>query len=193
MMRTLFGFLLFSLLIVLACHKQGATNNAESDAAEQRVPQASNTQRMAEKRSRQIDVTTFRVLSEEAQRTVAAAPVPVLAPAEPALLRSTKAVTGPGYYALSAREQGVTVSIQGSPVGGEQHLTVEVQAAGTIVGDRRVFTTVNEGIRTATWVENGVAYSVDVECEKRADSRCESDKYLTDIVGKMKWVGGGAR
>jgi hypothetical protein len=40
--------------------------------------------------------------------------------------------------------------------------------------------------------ENGVAYSVDVECAENTDVRCTSDAFVTELTNHLVYVGGGA-
>ncbi len=57
----------------------------------------------------------------------------------------------------------------------------------------RGFVSINEGIRTASWIENGAAYSVDVECSDVRDARCQSEEFLLSIVAQLTYVGGSGR
>jgi len=126
----------------------------------------------------------------EAQGKVNTAPVPVLAPNESALLKGAQITTGNGYYSLSSRGEGITVVIQGSPLQPNTPTVATAPAATKAAGPRRVFTTVNEGIRTASWIEGRVAYSIDVECSRPSDARCAGEDYVLALVGKLAMVGG---
>jgi hypothetical protein len=117
-------------------------------------------------------------------------PVPVLAPADP--FESPVVMVGPEYYAISLHAGSATIAIQGTRA---QH---RVEGVGPIAGDRtlrstRGFVTMNEGIRTASWMEHGAAYSVDVECADRADARCTGDAFVVSLVNALVFVGGGPR
>ena len=59
--------------------------------------------------------------------------------------------------------------------------------------EARGFVTVNEGIRTASWMENGAAYSVDVECNDFRDARCQGEDFLLSIVAQLAFVGGSGQ
>jgi hypothetical protein len=134
----------------------------------------------------------------ELRALVARSPVPVLAPKDLRLTTPTLVVEGE-YFALTGRVEAATsratVSIQGTraahryenvdPLSGTRDL-----ARGTTA---RGFVTINEGIRTASWIENGTAYSVDVECSEHTDLRCQSDDFLLSVVAQLTFVGGSGR
>ena len=137
-----------------------------------------------------VDETALASMPAKARDQVAAAPVPVLAPAEPQLLEQAKVTIGNGYYSLSSATNGVTLVIQGTPLSQDTGTLAGAPVSPTIVGNRRVFATANEGIRSATWVERGVAYSLDVECNNPSDRRCASDEYVLSLVSKLALLGG---
>ena len=131
----------------------------------------------------------------EIRALIARSPVPVLAPRELQLASPTLVVEGE-YFALTGRADGATISLQGTraahryegvdPATGNRELS-----RGS--GIARGFVTTNEGIRTASWIENGAAYSVDVECSESADARCHGDDFLLSIVAQLSYVGGSGR
>ncbi|HEU4892663.1 MAG TPA: hypothetical protein VFT47_14005 [Vicinamibacterales bacterium] len=138
----------------------------------------------------QVNTTALAAMPAPAQAQVNSAPVPVLAPSEPALLRQAQVTTGNGYYSLSSREEGVTIVIQGTPLPTNATTVATTPVTPKLAGPRRVFTTVNEGIRSASWVEGRVAYSIDVECSKPSDPRCAGEDYVLGLVGRLAMVGG---
>jgi len=131
----------------------------------------------------------------EIRALIARSPVPVLAPRDLQLASPTLVVEGE-YFALTGRVDGATISLQGTraahryegidPATGNREL---IRASGTARG----FVTTNEGIRTASWIENGAAYSVDVECSETADARCHGDDFLLSIIAQLSYVGGSGR
>jgi hypothetical protein len=132
----------------------------------------------------------------EIRALIARSPVPVLAPRELQLAAPTLVVEGE-YFALTGRADGATISLQGTraahryegidPATGNRELIRANNATA------RGFVTTNEGIRTASWIENGAAYSVDVECSESADARCHGDDFLLSIVAQLSYVGGSGR
>ncbi len=123
---------------------------------------------------------------------IARSPVPVLAPSKLVLASPTLVVEGE-YFALSGRIDGATIALQGT------RAAHRYEGMEPITGDRELratkgFVTVNEGIRTASWMENGAAYSVDVECADLVnDARCASDDFLLSVVAQLTYVGGSGR
>jgi len=134
----------------------------------------------------------------EIRALVTRSPVPVLAPKELRFATPTLVVEGE-YFALTGRvDQGTsraTISIQGTraahryesidPVSGTRDLGRGASIRG--------FVSINEGIRNASWVENGAAYSVEVECSESADARCQSEDFLLSVVAQLTFVGGSGR
>jgi hypothetical protein len=126
--------------------------------------------------------------------------VPVLAPKDLRLTTPTLVVEGE-YFALTGRVEDAssharaTVSIQGTraahryesvdPVSGTRDLARGATIRGLVSN--------NEGIRTASWIENGTAYSVDVECSEHTDLRCQGDEFLLSVVAQLTFVGGSGR
>jgi hypothetical protein len=51
--------------------------------------------------------------------------------------------------------------------------------------------TVNEGIRAASWIEDGVAHALDLECAVAGDPRCADDAYLLGLIEGLVFAGGG--
>lgn len=138
-----------------------------------------------------LDQKTRDAMPARARQQIDAAPVRVLVPIDPQVLQRAEVTTGNGFYSISARTDDVTVVVQGSPITPTTSRLDVVPPAGRSVGNRRVYTTVNEGIRTASWVENGVAYAIDVECSKAGDARCASDEWMIGLIAKLAYVGGG--
>ena len=124
--------------------------------------------------------------------------MPVLVPADPGWLASVAVFTGggqeggPGWgYALSARSGEVTLALHAS------RIATLLPGVGHVRGSRRVrgvdgFLSVNEGIRTASWIEHGVAYSLDLECRDPEGPAC-SELALREAVEGLVYVGGDSR
>lgn len=127
----------------------------------------------------------------EVDALLARAPVPVLAPQRLVLQKPTLSV-GREYYALAGRDQGVTLHTQGTRAA-TRHADIAPIAGTTSLRGTKGLVTVNEGIRTAAWLENSVAYSVDVECSNAGDPRCQDDTYLLEFVNQLVFVGGAGQ
>jgi hypothetical protein len=134
--------------------------------------------------SRGIDPREIRAL-------IARSPVPVLAPRDLRLGSPTLVVEGE-YFALTGRVQGTTIGLQGTRAA-PRYEGVEPVTGNRDLRGTRGFVSVNEGIRTASWIENGAAYSVDVECADAQDARCQSEAFLLSVVESLAFVGGSGR
>ena len=191
--------------LLLACN--GNTSAARTDEHAPTVSTSSIVVRptVAWPAASSIDEGALFSLARSAAKTdgevralVSRSPVPVLVPKDLRLGSTTLVVEGE-YFALTGRvdeaTSRATVSIQGTraahryegvePASGTRDL-----ARGATV---RGFVTINEGIRNASWIENGTAYSVDVECSEHTDLRCKSDDFLLSIVAQLTFVGGSGR
>lgn len=145
-----------------------------------------------------IDDAALLSLSRDGTKTdvelralIARSPVPVLAPKDLRLATPSLVVEGE-YFALTGRADGATISLQGTRAA-HRYESVEPVAGNRDVRSGKGFVSVNEGIRTASWIENGAAYSVDVECSDRHDARCQSEDFLLSIVAQLAYVGGSGR
>ncbi len=127
----------------------------------------------------------------EIRALVARSPVPVLAPKELVLASPSLVVEGE-YFALTGRASGAMVSLQGTRAA-HRYEGVEPVSGNRALRASKGFVSINEGIRTASWIENGAAYSVDVECESTRDARCRSDEFLLSVVNQLTYVGGSGR
>ena len=136
-----------------------------------------------------VEVTVRDQLSPAARRVIARAPVPTLAPREGALLQTAIATTDEHFVALSSSVGGVTVSVHSTRL--SYHYPDIAPAEGTrALRAGRGFVTREEEIWTASFVEDGVAYSVDLECASATDARCADDRYLLRLVDGLAYVGG---
>jgi len=90
------------------------------------------------------------------------------------------------HYSVTQSEDQMTLSLTGSLVDREESGPDLPPATptGTLRGVP-VFITENEGIKTATWIEKGTAFALDIECDAATDSRCVSSEYLMTLVGRL--------
>ena len=139
------------------------------------------------------DARAFAALGEptRAAELAGRSPVPVLAPTNVTFERPTF-VVGAEYYALTGRVAGATVAIQGTRAA-RRHEDIAPITGDRLLRGARGFVSVNESIRTTSWIENGVAYSVDIECADPTDKRCVDETFALDIVEHLAFAGGGAR
>lgn len=122
--------------------------------------------------------------------------VPVLVPSGPA--NQVHVVVEPGFYAYSGavprtlpdgRVSLATVSVQGTRYAHHHEGFPKDVSTHPMRGTRGLFT-INEGITTTTWIENGAGYSVDVECSIPDDTRCADEAFVLDLTASLTFVGG---
>lgn len=117
------------------------------------------------------------------------APVPALAPANSAWLDEVTVTSGEHFFALSAKLRGQTLYIQGS----DQARVYPSIRGGTPTEPLRStlgYVSQNEGIWTADFLENGAAYTVELECADVEMVECQSDVAIRDIADALVLVGG---
>jgi hypothetical protein len=146
-----------------------------------------------------VDQTALGAMSADASGQVGESPVPVLVPTDRQILAASRVSIGASHYTLASSTNGLTVSVQASSTPKESPASAGPSPAGLAppgqfkAGDRQVSITENEGIRVATWFENGVAYSADVECATTTDARCKDNTYLLSLVRDLVFAGGRPR
>jgi hypothetical protein len=130
-------------------------------------------------------------LPESLRTAVDRCPVPVLLPNDVEWLARARVFTGgpqgPGYT-LAAAHAGLHLSVQASRV------ATLLPHVGHLPGKHRVrgawgFLGENEGIHTASWIEHGVAYTAELECEAPDGPACQRER-LVALVEGLEYVGG---
>jgi hypothetical protein len=127
-------------------------------------------------------------LGPDVRDAIGRSPVPVLAPADPALLATTAVYSQPAGYALSARAGELSLVVQASRV------ATLLPHIGYAPGNTRLrgvdgWVSSNDGVRTASWIEHGTAYSLDLECAAPEGPRC-SEPAVRAAVEALVYVGG---
>ena len=128
----------------------------------------------------------------DARSQLSRSPVPVLAPSADSLrdgLERPTVIAAGEYYVITARNHGATISIQGTRAA-HRYDGIDPHPGNKPLRKGMGFVTVNEGIRSASFIENGVAYTVDVECAEHTDPRCTSDAFVTELTNELVFVGG---
>ena len=91
-----------------------------------------------------------------------------------------------GYYAVSRRDGELSWSLTGSVVNrAESTVDATPRKPAATVRGVSVYVSENEGIKSATWIENGTAFALDVECASDQDARCTSNAYLLERVQRL--------
>lgn len=138
--------------------------------------------------SESIDQAVRARLPAAARDALARSPVPVLVPGDGPLLAKSAIFSQASGYALSAAHDGFNVAVQASKVATllphVRHVPGNTPLRGT-----QGWLSSNDGIRTASWIEHGVAYSLDLECFAPDGPEC-SEAALRAAVEGLVYVGG---
>ncbi|MFO0633451.1 MAG: hypothetical protein U0168_11430 [Nannocystaceae bacterium] len=120
-----------------------------------------------------------------------ASPIPVLAP--PQSGRSTLSL-GASWYALTVHGEGYLLHTHGS---GEArlHPHVRVYEPTHPMRGGAGYLTRNEEVWSASWIEHGVAYGFEIECDRRVVPWCDDEREVQARLESLVYVGGrgGAR
>jgi hypothetical protein len=139
-----------------------------------------------------LDRAALARLPNEAREAVRRSPVPVLVPATGELLAAAKVMPETHFYAFWSRAGGVTVSMQATRVL-HRHGGIAAPPTPHRVRGQPAIVTENTGIRTATWIEDGVSYSIDVECAAAGDTRCADTGFVIGLASGLAYVGGSGQ
>lgn len=140
-------------------------------------------------RASEIDAKALAALTPASGEQVRASRVPVLLPGRAEWLAGAALLTKPTWTTASLAIDGATVVVTAS------RASRKVPGVGRAEGNRAVrsgkgFVTQNEGIWAASWIENGVAYSVEVECAQAGDARCADEAFTVKVANELVYVGG---
>jgi hypothetical protein len=139
-----------------------------------------------------IDASLRERMPAELRAAVDRSPVPVLVPADPTWLAQARMHSPEGAgsygYALAVTLADSTVSVQAS------RIATLLPHVGHVRGNRRIrggdgWFSDNDGIRTASWIEHGIAYTLDLECRAPEGPACTTDT-LERVVRELVYVGG---
>lgn len=136
-----------------------------------------------------IDHAALEALPPLAAERVAASRVPVLLPPRVEWLAAANVVTKHDWTSGSMRQSDAGV------VTTARRLAHEVPGLAPVKGNRPLrrttgFVTQNERVWVASWIENNVAYTVEVECDKASDARCADDSFVIGLANELVYVGG---
>lgn len=140
------------------------------------------------------DVGLEDALSPEARAELARAPFPMLLlPREYAA--ATRITTGERWAALAWRDDALTISLHATdharPVVSDDEVVTAPPPDDSVRGEpARVM--LNEQIRSVAWIEDGVAYALEVECARPMDdARCTEPDFALALAERL--VAAGAR
>ncbi len=117
------------------------------------------------------------------------APAPVLLPPADSPYFGGTLIVRPAFWAYSVAIEPVTVSIQASTKA-RLHTPLRPKQPEDRVRGVPAWITMNEGIVSIAWIENGIAYTLEVECGDPRKEACRDDALARSIAASLVPVGG---
>lgn len=153
-----------------------------------------------------IDPATLGRLPRRATESIATSTLPVLVPRaapahlEPpmvdALLSSAVVIAKPHWYSVALHRRAdvpapdaITVTL-GAIRLARRHPHIEPTTLPRTLRGTPALVTQNEGIWSATWFENGISYTAEIECGDPGSAACADDRLITALVEDLVYVGG---
>ncbi|MBX7100343.1 MAG: hypothetical protein K1X89_21680 [Myxococcaceae bacterium] len=138
-----------------------------------------------------LETWALRHLSPESREAARLAPVPLLVPPQPRLLAGMVVSAGEHFVAFHAAADGLTWTLHGTRLAYRYPELAPVEGPDAIRGTCG-FLGQEEGTWSATWLEGGVAYSLDLECSVAADARCADASTVAALAESLVAVTRGA-
>jgi len=159
------------------------------------IEKAIDVRRVSWPRVDEVDDGVAQNLSADVRQAVARSSLPVLVPRALGLVDRTVLIVRDNFYAASIHGSddyaGLTVNVSATRVTHRYRGMPNVKGRDRVRGDRPAFVTSNEGIWSATWIENGVSYVVEVECAHPSeDARCADSTFVERLADELAFVGG---
>ncbi|WP_437925002.1 hypothetical protein WMF37_39145 [Sorangium sp. So ce291] len=136
-----------------------------------------------------IDRSALAALPKTAFHAARTSQVPVLVPSRRELLTAPVIVAKEHWTSFWAKTETLTVSLTMTRLSRKYPSIPPVRGARSVRG-KPAFITANEGIWTASWIENGVSYALDVECAAPESPACASDELVRELAAELVYVGG---
>jgi len=195
LMRLALGCALAACSILTAgCHEstEPAAGARATAATPQAAPHDMVLHRVSWPAANRLDVEARAALPEAARLAVDESPVPVLVVAEPGWLAVSRVMTRGSWYALAAHANGLSLAIRGNRLA-HRYADIPPAQGPHRVRNQPAFITDNAHIWSATWLEGGVSYSIELECASADDGRCDDDAELRQLASRLRYVGGAAQ
>lgn len=136
-----------------------------------------------------VDRTTLAALPKPAAHAARTSRVPVLVPSRRELLAAPVLVAREHWTSFWAKTDAITVSLTMTRLAHKYPSIPPFRGARAVRG-APAFVTMNEGIWSASWIENGVSYALDVECASPEAPACASDALVLELASELVYVGG---
>jgi hypothetical protein len=140
---------------------------------------------------RQIDADALAALPADSRAALASAPAPVLVPPAAHALAGGTLITGESWWAYTASSNGMTVAVQASTRARLYPHVGAFEPRDTVRGLPALVQQAHR-IWTLSWIENGTAYSLEIECESPELPPCRDDsqaRALADALVNVKGAG----
>lgn len=135
------------------------------------------------------DSVAYEKLDDSSRAAVDQAPVPVLVPGVDQPLHERKVMQGPHWAAFWGAGEGFTVSVHASGMARVLPGVVPERGPDTLRHTDGLITR-NEGIWSASWIEHGVAYALELECAPVDAPPCDSPAGVEAWTESLVYVGG---
>ncbi len=136
-----------------------------------------------------LDAGVRDQLDQRFRDALTRAPLPVLVPRNEEMLRSAELYQGEHWIAIATKTDEVAVSLNAS---GRARVYPHISRTPLphMVRGGEGLITQNETIWSASWIENGVAYDLSVECVSPTMPQCQDSSFTEDLVSSLAFVGG---
>ncbi len=134
-------------------------------------------------------LAAYEDLDGDSRLAVDEAPVPVLVPALGLALDQRKVMYGEQWAAFWGQREGLTVTVHASGMA-RVFPGLRPKPGTHTIREQPAFITRNEGIWAASWIENGVAYDLELECVPLDSPSCTDSSTLESVAEDLVYVGG---
>lgn len=136
----------------------------------------------------EIDESVIAMMPSRGRSAVDELSLPGLVLRRHEFASTTKVMPGHRWYATWAKHDGLVVTLN---VSGEARVYPHVKPfeGNERVRDRAAFVTQNETIWSVTWIENGVAYDLGLECESPTMPECQDSAFAIGLAEDLAYVG----
>lgn len=136
----------------------------------------------------EIDESVISMMTSSGRSAVDDLSLPGLVLRRHEFASTTKVMPGQHWYATWAKHDGLIVTLN---VSGEARVYPHVKPfeGSERVRDQAAFVAQNETLWSVTWVENGIAYDLGLECESPTMPQCQSGAFAMGLAEDLAYVG----
>lgn len=135
-----------------------------------------------------IDEMVVAMMPSASRAAIDALTLPALVSSRREFADNTKVMPGQRWYATWSQHDGLTVTLNAS---GEARVYPHIEpfTGNERVRDTDAFVSQNETIWSVTWIENGIAYDLGLECESPTMPECQDGAYAVELAEALVYVG----